>query len=63
MKGLIVVKDKETGEIYQSINVWVVLLLLNIYDECTVDTDKVEIFIDGQEIPRPEGMNNDRHHA
>ena len=58
MKGLIVVKDKETGEIYLEINVWVILLLLECSDQIDCDTNKVGIFIDGQEIPKPEGMND-----
>ncbi len=59
MKGLILVKDKETGEIYQALNVWVFLCLLNIYDIWNISTDKVDIYIDDIKIPRPEGFKDE----
>ncbi|HEA68079.1 MAG TPA: hypothetical protein ENI07_14840 [Desulfobacterales bacterium] len=57
MKGMFIIKDKETGEIIQEIHPWALFVLLTYHGEFELSCDEIDIFIDEILIPMPEGMN------
>ncbi len=59
MKGMFIIKDKETGKIILEIHPWAMFLLLTYSGEITLDRNLIQIFIDDTEILMPEGMENE----
>ncbi len=59
MKGMFIIRDKETGEILIEIHPWVLYVLLTYSGEFDFDRNQIRIFIDETEIPMPEGMENE----
>ncbi len=59
MKGMFIIKDKQTGEILVELHPWSLFLLLTYSEDIKLDRNKIQIFIDDTQIPMLEGMENE----
>ena len=58
MEGMIIIRDKKTGDILQTLNIWIIFYLLKFWGKFHWDLDGVKIYIDEEEVPMLESMQN-----
>ncbi|HEA68078.1 hypothetical protein LCGC14_0867630 [marine sediment metagenome] len=59
MEGIIRVVDKETGDDVLNLNVWVIFMMLSFRGHIDLDIKKFKLFIDLEEIPCPEILDDE----
>lgn len=60
MKGILSIRMKENNREVLRVTPWQIVHQLNYVSVFKIDINEIRVFVDDEEIPKPEGSSHDR---